>query len=363
MEFIRKEFIHIIRDKRTILILLVMPVIQIIIFGFAISTELRNVNVAVLNPSPDEMTRRLIERIDVSEYFSVTRVLATPDDIDRTFRDGSADFVIVFSPLFTERLFTVEGSAIQLVADATDTNTATAVVMYSSNIIQDFFADEFQASTARGILPNVRMLYNPQMKSAYTFVPGVMGLIMILICAMMTSISIVREKETGTMEVLLVSPVRPIMIILSKMVPYFVVSCLSFTIIILLSVFLLGVPLEGSLAALCGISLLYIIVALSLGLLISTIVETQLTAMLASGMVLMMPIIFFSGMIFPIESMPVFFQWFSCIVPARWYIVAVKKLMIEGLPFVYVIKEFIILISMALFLVVVSLKKFKYRLE
>ena len=361
--FVKKEFFHILRDKRTILILFGMPVMQIILFGFAISTEVKNINVAFLVPVHDEMTRQIVERIDASEYFSVKRMLLLPGEIDEVFQSGTADFVISLSPRFADNIFSKEGSQIQLITDATDTNTATAVVMYSSSILQSFLSENFPDATMGGIQPNIRMLYNPQMKSAYTFVPGVMGLIMILICAMMTSISIVREKEKGTMEVLLVSPVRPINIILSKMVPYFVLSCVSFSLILISSVLLLGMPIAGSLAGLCLISLLYIIVSLSLGLLISTIANTQITAMLASGMVLMMPVIFLSGMIFPVESMPAILQWISCIIPAQWYIVAVKKLMIEGLSFSFVIKEFLILFVMTLFLITVSLKKFKYRLE
>ena len=361
--FVKKEFFHILRDKRTLLILLGMPVMQIILFGFAISTEVKNINVAALVPVHDEMTRQLVERIDASEYFSVRKMLSSPEEIDRVFQDGTADFVMMFSPHFEQFIFSREGSWIQLVTDATDTNTATAVAMFTSSIIQSFFAEKFPAMSARGIQPSLRLLYNPQMKSAYMFVPGVMGLIMILICAMMTSISIVREKETGSMEVLLVSPVRPVYIILSKMAPYFVLSCVSFTMILVLSVYLLGVPLEGSLAALCLLSLLYITVSLSLGLLISTVANSQIAAMLISGMVLMMPVLFLSGMIFTIESMPSILQWISNIVPAKWYINAVKKLMIEGLPYTYVMKECVILLATAIFLIGVSLKKFKYRLE
>ena len=284
--FVKKEFFHILRDRRTILILFGMPVVQIILFGFALSTEVKNINVAVLVPVHDEMTRQIVERIDASEYFTVKKILSLPGEIDEVFQNRVADFVISLSPRFEDNIFSQEGSQIQLIADATDTNTATAVVMYSSNIIQSFFAEKFPEAKALGVQPNIRMLYNPQMKSAYTFVPGVMGLIMMLICAMMTSISIVREKEKGTMEVLLVSPVRPINIILSKMVPYFVLSCVTFSLILILSVFLLGIPIAGSLAGLCVLSLLYIIVSLSLGLLISTVANTQIVAMLASGMVL-----------------------------------------------------------------------------
>ncbi|MDR0835733.1 MAG: ABC transporter permease [Tannerella sp.] len=360
--FIRKEFYHILRDKRSLLILLGMPVVQIILFGFTLSTEIKNIKIAVVAPVQDEMIRQIIERINASDYFTVTG-LFTNDEIDRVIRTEKADFAVVFSPFFADRIFSKEGSQIQLIADATDTNTARAVVMYSSSIIRDFLADKTAEVSALGIKPSIRMLYNPQMRSAYSFVPGLMGLIMILICAMMTSISIVREKEIGTMEVLLVSPVKPIYIILSKMIPYFAISCISFASILLLSVFLLGVPLQGSFISLCLLSLLYIIVALSLGLFTSTIANSQVTAMLFSGMVLMMPCIFLSGMVFPVESMPILLQYASCIIPARWYIAGVKKLMIEGLSIGFVSGEFIILGIMAVVLMTVSLKKFKNRLQ
>jgi ABC-2 type transport system permease protein len=360
--FVRKEFYHILRDKRTILILLGIPVIQIILFGFALSTEIRNIKIAIVAPVWDEMIRQVVERIDASEYFTVTGRLSSDNEIDRVMRTGEADFVIAFSPHFADRLFSEDGSQIQLMADATDTNTARAVTMYSSSIIRDFVSEKLVGMVS-GIKPSIRMLYNPQMRSAYSFVPGLMGLIMILICAMMTSISIVREKEMGTMEVLLVSPVKPVYIILSKMIPYFAVSCVSFASILLLSVFLLDVPVQGSFITLAFLSLLYVIVALSLGLLTSTFADSQVTAMLFSGMVLMMPCIFLSGMVFPVESMPEILQYLSCIIPARWYIEGVKKLMIEGLPASFVTKEFIILSVMAALLMIVSLKNFKNRLQ
>ena len=360
--FVKKEFLHIFRDRRTVLILLVMPVVQIILYGFALSTEVKNINIAVFAPAADEMTRRLTGRIEAGEPFaSVTRI-ESPDEIDRVFQRGEADFVIVFPPSTESSLFTAEGARIRLIADAADTNTATAVTGYVNAVVRQFFAEEYPDAPPRGIQPVVQMLYNPQMKSSYTFVPGVMGLIMILICAMMTSVSIVREKESGTMEVLLASPVRPVWIVLSKMIPYFAASCVSFVLIVLLSVFLLDIPVAGSVAGLCVLSLLYLAVSLSLGLLISTLVDTQMAALLASGMALMMPVVFLSGMIFPVESMPTALQWISRTVPAYWYIAAVKRVMIEGAPAAGVAKELAILLAMAAGLIAVSLKKFKYRL-
>lgn len=361
--FVRKEFYHIFRDRRTMLILLGMPIVQIILFGFAITTEVKNVRVAVLDPSNDVITRRIIDRMDASEYFSVTRRFYSPGDIDHFFRRGDIDMVLVFSERFSDNLYT-GGASVQIVSDATDPNMATMQAGYAMNIIsatgQEMLPPGMQASA---IVPQLKLLYNPQMKSAYNFVPGVMGLILMLICAMMTSVSIVREKEMGTMEVLLVSPVRPIFIILSKAVPYFVLSFVNLTTILLLSVYVLHVPVAGSLPWLVAVSLLFIFVSLSLGLLISTLTQTQVAAMLASGLVLMMPTMLLSGMIFPVESMPWVLRGLSAAIPARWYIQAVRKLMIQGVDVVNVLTEVGVLLGMAVVLVTVSLKKFKNRLE
>ena len=363
VSFARKEFFHIFRDRRTMLILLGMPVVQVILFGFAISTELKHVNVAVLSPVYDEAVRQITARIDRSEYFTVTTLLASTDELDAEFRSGRTDFVIAFEPHFADRLYTPEGARIQWIPDATDTNAAATMILYASEIVRTWLSERQPPSPQRGVSPNLRMLYNPQMKSSYHFVPGVMGLILMLICAMMTSVSIVREKEMGTMETLLVSPVKPLHIILAKMTPYWTLSCVNFVTILGVSVWLLGVPVEGNLFWLAVISLTYITTALALGLLISAVTRTQTTAMLFSAAVLMMPVIMLSGMIFPVESMPGILQAVSCVIPARWYIPAVRKLMIEGLPVTYVAKELAILSGMALLLVTVSLKKFKNRLE
>jgi ABC-2 type transport system permease protein len=345
------------------LILLVMPVVQILLFGFAISTEVKNIHVTIVAPVRDEAIRQIADRIDASECFVVTSFLDTSADIDRAFQSGSADFVIVFSPHFAERLYSPEGAEIQWIPDATDMNTANTVVMYAADIVNAWLVEQSPPAVARGIRPSISMLYNPQMKSSYNFVPGVMGLILMLICAMMTSISIVRETETGTMEILLVSPVKPLYIIFSKMIPYLLLSCVNFLTVLLLSVTLLDVPIAGSFGWIAALSILFIIVSLSLGLLISTATQTQMAAMLISAGVLMMPVLMLSGMMFPIESMPRILQVITVAIPARWYIEGLKKLMIEGLPVAYVAKEMMILAAMAVILVGISLKQFKNRLE
>lgn len=340
------------------MILLGMPVLQIILFGFAITTELNHSRVAVLDPSKDAVTTRITERIDENRYFSVVKELSSASDIETVFRHDEADIVVAFTPDFDANLSTGE-AGIQLVVDATDPNTGNMMAGY----VQGIVGQALQSGTQSSPIVQTHLLFNPQMKSAYNFVPGVMGLILMLICAMMTSISIVREKETGTMEVLLVSPIRPIFIILAKAVPYLVLSCVNLITILLLSVYVLHVPVEGSLWTLSFLSLLLIAVALSLGLLISCVVQNQVAAMIVSGMGLMMPVMLLSGMIFPIESMSAVLQWISNIIPARWYIQAVKKVMIEGLGMAAVWHEALILSGMAALLIGLSLKKFKERLE
>lgn len=352
LSFIKKEFLHILRDKRTVLILLAMPVVQIILFGFAISTEVKNIRLAVFDLSHSPQTAELVRQIDASEYFWVQSAVDSLEQINELFLQSKIDVAMVID------LDYPANPRIQIIADASDPNTATIATNYLSSIIR--------ASAANPQMPLVDqklvMLYNPSMLSSYNFVPGVMGMILMLICAMMTSISIVREKEVGTMEVLLVSPVHPIKIIVAKLVPYFVISVINLIVILLLSVYVLGVPVVGSLGWLILLSLIFIIVALSLGLFISTIVASQVAAMIISGMVLMMPTVLLSGMMFPIENMPLPLQWFSSLMPARWFVAGVRKLMIQGVGVEFVAKEFMILGAMAVVLIGVSLKKFKIRL-
>jgi len=362
--FIRKEFYHILRDKTTMMILLLMPIIQIILFGFALTTEVKDTQVAVLVPTNDEASSRIIDKLDASAYFDVVAKIHSTDEIQPVFRDAKAKLVVVFEDHFGEKLRHNGTAHIQLLADATDPNAATSFTFYASNIINSYQQELMgENKNPYQITPEVKMLFNPQMKSSFNFVPGVLGMIMLLICAMMTSIAIVREKEMGTMEILLVSPMKPIYIILSKITPYFVLSCVNFATIMLLSVFVLGVPIAGSFISLVAVSLLYIFVSLSFGLLVSTITNSQQAAMLVSGMGLMIPVMLLSGMMFPIENMPLPLQWLSCIVPARWYIAAVKAIMIEGLGITSVLKEVGILCLMGTILVTISLKKFKVRLE
>jgi len=272
--------------------------------------------------------------------------------------------ILIFENDFEYKLKHQGVAHIQILTDGIDPSASTAIANYANQIVQNY-----QQTTATQlpdgymIIPQIRLLYNPQMKSAFNFVPGVMGLVLTIICAMMTAVSIVREKERGSMEVLLVSPIKPIYMMFSKMLPYLVVSAIIMILIILLSVFMLQVPMAGSLWLFSLMSLMFIIAMLSVGLLISTVVDNQTIAMLISGMGLMMPTALLSGMIIPIDNMPALLQGISAILPARWFIAAIRKIMIEGLPFISIYKEFLILTGMTIFLLGVSLKKFKTRLE
>ena len=360
ISFVKKEFRHIFRDTRTMMILLAMPVIQIILFGFAISAEVKNIKIAIFDPSKDVSTQQIKERFQASPYFSIAEELTTPELINDIFKHGNVNMVLVFSENFTDNLLRSGEAGVQLISDGTEPNQASTLTGYASSILSSYQQELMkQHKIPFQIISEVKMLYNPQMKSAYNFVPGVMGLILILICAMMTSIAIVREKETGSMEILLTSPLKPFHIILAKVVPYFTLSIVNLATILLLSVYVLDVPIAGNLFWLSLISLLYIFLALSLGILISTVVNTQMAAMLISGMGLMMPIMLLSGMIFPIESMPKILQWFSAVVPARWYIEAVKKIMIQGVEIQFVLKELIVIVGMVFGIVIISLKNFK----
>lgn len=354
--FVRKEILHILRDRRTMLIVLLMPAVLMLLFGFAISTEVNNIDVAAVVPKRTEAVRKALDRMASNPYFTFRGTLAQ-GDIDRSLRSGFVDAVVVFAPDYGEPPETRTDSRprVQVVFDASNSNDAQTGAWY----IRGVLAGESTAAA----MPETRMLYNPQMKSAYNFVPGIMGLIFILICAIMTSVSIVREKENGTMEVLLVSPIRPLRIIIAKMIPYFLLSCINLATILLLARFALGMPMAGSVAGTTALSMLYVVLSLALGLFISTVADRQATALIISAMLMLLPVIMLSGMIFPVENMPEILQFISCFIPARWYIEGLRKLMIEGLPFAGVAKEFLILLAMTAAIMAMSLKKFNDKLE
>ena len=348
ISFVIKEAKHITRDKRTMLILFGMPVVMMLLFGFAISTDVRNVRTVVVCSQMDHQTQQAVDRLSQSEYFTVVQTVATPRQAERLIRSQQADMAMVFAHDYASKK-----TGLQLIVDGSDPNMAQQWTNYAQGILTDM----------HGGMINTKMLYNPQMKSAYNFVPAIMGMLLMLICAMMTSISIVREKERGTMEVLLVSPVRPLSVIIAKAVPYLVLAFVILIVILLMARYVLGVPLAGSLFWIIVVSLIYILLALSLGLLISNVAQTQLVALLLSAMVLLMPVVMLSGMMFPVESMPQILQWVAAVVPPRYYIDAMRKLMIMGVGIDEVMKEVVVLVGMTVLLLTIALKKFNVRLE
>ncbi len=362
--FVKKEFYHVLRDKRTLLILFGMPVMQILIFGFALTNEVKNAKILVVDNAKDISSQKIISEIAASKYFKLERIISDNKQIEPAFRKGVIHAAIVFPANFNHDLIHLNKAQIQIIADASDPNLATTLTNYLSAIIQDYQLSLNKTfSPPLQIIPDVRMLYNPELKGAPNFVPGVMALVLLLVCVLMTAISIVKEKETGTMEILLVSPFKPVLVILAKAVPYLLLSLINLASILLLSVYVLGVPINGSLLLLFAESTLFIITCLTLGIFISIKTNTQQAAMLVSLMGMLLPTVLFSGFMFPIENMPVALQIFSNIVPSKWYYIIVKSIMIKGVGFSVIWKETLILAGIMLVLFLVSLKSFKIRMQ
>jgi ABC-2 type transport system permease protein len=363
--FVKKEFLHIFRDYRTLFILFGIPAAQILIFGYAVSTDIKNAGVAFLDLSKDEVTRMLTNKITSSGFFRNNGNLLNYNEIDEVFKKGKTKAVIVFEENFGKNLGSEGKASLSIIADGSEPNTATLVVNYTMAIINDFNR-EYSGTPARGsiiIQPEVKMYFNPEMKSHFMFVPGVITLILILICALMTSVTITREKEFGTMEVLLVSPLRPIQIILGKVMPYFILSFINVLLILALSWFVFGLPVKGSMVLLLAECMLYILMSLTLGILISTVSKSMQQAIFISLIGLMLPTILLSGFIFPIENMPKIYDYVSMIMPPRYFILIIKNIMIKGTGLAYIWKETLILIVMTIVFVALSVRKFKIRLE
>ncbi|MFT7251373.1 MAG: ABC-2 type transport system permease protein [Flavobacterium sp.] len=362
--FVKKEFYHIFRDKRSMFILFGMPIAQIMLFGFAITNEINNVKIAVLDQSKDTETQQIINKISASSYFSIEQEIQSENQIESIFKKGKVKAVLVFEKDFIKHLETKKAAKVQVITDATDPNMANTISNYINSILQNYTTEKnANIKPVYQIQTQTQLYYNPEMKSVFTFVPGVMTVILMLVSAMMTSISITREKELGTMEILLVSPLKPIQVIIGKVFPYIFLSIINATVIVLLGFFVFGMPIEGSLFLLAFESVLFIICALSLGILISTVSNSQQTAMMISLFGLMLPVILLSGFIFPISSMPLPLQIISNIIPAKWFIIIIKAIMLKGSSLALIWKETLILVAMTLFFIVVSIKKYKIRLE
>ena len=363
--FVLKEFYHIFRDRRTLLILFGMPIVQVILFGFAITNEINDARIAILDHSKDAMTQEISQRLISSGYFILEENLNQSSDLEHQFQYSDVKMAIVFEPNFQDNFYKNNTAQVQIIADATDPNTATTLTNYATAIIKSYQLEKLGATTKfpLTIQTEMKMLYNPRMKSVYMFVPGVMTIILMLVSAMMTSIAITKEKELGTMEVLMVSPLKPSLIVIGKVVPYLLLAFVNAMVILGLGKFIFGMPIEGSFWLLIGDCMLFVVTALALGILISTKTDSQQVALMISLMALMLPTIILSGFIFPIENMPIALQYISHIIPAKWFIIILKNIMLKGVGWAFVWKETLILMGMTLFLIAVSVKNFKIRLE
>ena len=363
LSFVKKEFYHIFRDRRTLFILLGMPIVQIIIFGFALTNEVKNARFVVLDNAKDAASQQLIAELDASRYFDLEKMIYSDRDIEKVFQRGEAKIAIIFPTSFGSDLQHFNKAQVQIIADAADPNTATTLTNYATAIIMNYQKEiTNNVELPYTISIQQRMLYNPELQGAYNFVPGVMAMVLMLVCTLMTAITIVREKETGTMEVMLVSPVQPLKIIVAKAVPYLLLSIFNITSILLLSVFVLNVPINGSILLLMSEGVLFIITCLSFGLLISNVTDSQLTAMFIAMVAMFLPTVMLSGFMFPIENMPLPLRLISNIVPAKWFYIIVKSIMIKGLGIQFIWKETLILAGMTIFLLALSIKNFKIRL-
>jgi ABC-2 type transport system permease protein len=362
--FVTKEFYHIFRDKRSLLILLGMPIAQILIFGYVLNNDIKNVPFAVLDQSHDNLSRKVVEKLVSSGYFQLNGYIDKQEDIEKILRKGVVKEVIIFEPNFAEKFRSENKASMQVIADASDANTANLIVNYTTGIVRTLNADENKALPQRPVIEvKPRMMFNENIESTFMFIPGTIAMLLMLVSAMMTSISFTREKEQGTMQVLLVSPLKPIQIVIGKVTPYIGLSLMNAITILLLGVFIFGVPIRGSLILLFLELLLFLILSLTLGIFISIKAKNQQIAMLISMFALMLPTMLLSGFIYPIENMPVWLQWISAVIPARWFNVIIKNIMLYGTDITYFWKETLIIFGETLLLIVASVKSFKIRLE
>jgi ABC-2 type transport system permease protein len=350
--FVRKETLHLLRDRQTLAILLLFPVVQVLIFGFAVRTDVRDIAIAVVDPTPDVATQELRERIAASDRFHVASVAASTRDLDRQFREGSIRQALVLPTDVERRLGRGDSLQVQLITDGSDPNTGGIMQGYAGAVVDRWYRDAVPARGALRIDTQARMRYNPTLESAHLFVPGLVAFVLTIVSALMTAISITREKETGTMEMLLVSPIRPVAIVAGKVIPYIVLGFVSVVLVLVASRMVFGVPLRGSLLLLLAESGLYIVTALALGIVISTKAPNQRTAMIAALAGLMMPTLLLSGFIFPLDSLPAPLQWLSHLVPARWFLTIVRGIMIKGAGLATLWQETLVLVAMTLLLLV-----------
>ena len=359
---VRKETLHILRDRRTLVVIIALPIVQVVLFGFAIRTDVDRVRIAFVDPSPDPLTLAVRGRFDATGVFRTVAVLPTTESLDSLFRRGDAQCAVVFEPQFAEHAGSGIPAELLVIADATEPNTGATVQAYVSQVVQDFESTRRPAAGVR-IVPTLRMRFNPTRASSNLFVPGLMAFVLTIVSSLMTAITLTREKETGTLEALLVSPLRPWQIIAGKVAPYVAVGFLSVIGVLLEARLVFGVPLRGSVVLLLAEGMLFILVSLSLGILISARTSSQRVAMMGALIGTMLPTLLLSGFIFPIESMPAPLRAISYVVPARWFVLVARGIMLKGIGVAYLWQPTLALAVMAVVLLGASTRAFHERLE
>ena len=361
---LRKEWFHIRRDRRTAAVLIALPVVQVLLFGYAIRTDVDNVRLAIVDPAPDAATIELRHRFASAGVFRIVAVVPRTQDVDRLFGSGAAQQAIVFHPGFEQDLEQGEPAKLLVITDATEPNTGSLLQSYAQAVVGSY-AREIAPRRGRSvqIVAESRMRFNPTRESKNLFVPGLMAFVLTIISSLMTAISLTREKETGTMEALLVSPLRPWQIIVGKVTPYLAIGFVSVCLVLVEALLVFRVPLRGSVPLLLFEGALYILVSLSLGILISARTSSQRVAMMFALLGTMLPNILLSGFIFPLESMPEALRAISYVVPGRWFVTIARAIMLKGVGVAYVWRETLFLGAMATVLLAASIRSFHERLE
>lgn len=330
LAFVRKEARHLLRDRQTLLILLLLPLAQVLLFGFAVRTDIRDVRVAVVAPAPDAAAAALRARLAHGGRFTLLPPVGDDGALASLFRRGAVDVGILLEPGLADRLGEGRPAEVLVVADASDPNTGTTMQSYALAVLRDWRAALGAPGDGVRIETRTRMRFNPTLESVNLFVPGLIALILTLVTTLMTALSLSREKERGTFEVLLVSPLHPWQIIVGKVIPYLGLAMANVVTVLLAARLVFDVPFRGSVPLLLAASVLFALVGLSVGVLIATVTSSQLAAMLAALGGTMLPNTMLSGLIFPIASMPAPLQWLSHVIPARWFIDIVRGIMLKG---------------------------------
>ena len=360
---LRKEVYHILRDRRTLIVIIALPILQVVIFGYAIRTDVDHVRLAIVDPAPDPVTLAIRSRFGAARVFQTVAVVPRIEMLEDLFRRGAAQGAVVFEAGFAERLARGLPAGLLIIADATEPNTGSIVSSYAGAVVQAYQQETLPPGPTIRIVPSVRMRFNPTRESSNLFVPGLMAFVLTIISSLMTAISLTREKETGTMEALLVSPLRPWEIIVGKVTPYLAIGFISVVAVLVEALLVFHVPLRGSVPLLLFEGALYILVSLSLGILISARTSSQRIAMMFALLGTMLPNILLSGFIFPLESMPAPLRAISYIVPGRWFVAIARGIMLKGIGLEYVWRETLFLAAMATVLLVASIRSFNERLE